>query len=65
MELEDEIRQPGGSQIMLDTGCYPKRLRFYLVGGRELGRVEVQSDMLSFSFGLHHCDRGTAKVTGR
>lgn len=65
MELEGEIRQLDGSQIMLDIGCYFLELGLSLVGDRGFGRVEDKGDILSFSFGLDHCDRGHAKLIGR
>lgn len=61
MELGDEIRQLGGSQIILDTGCYLNKLGLYLIGDGEFQRVEDKSDILSFCFGFGHSDRGNAK----
>lgn len=63
--MEDEIRQLVVSQIMLDSGYYLKGLGLSLVRDKKFGRHDDKSDILRFSFGLFHCDRGNEKIIGR
>lgn len=50
---------------MLDSRYYLKGLGLSLVRDMEFGREDDKGDILSFSFGLDHCDRGNAKIIGR
>lgn len=52
-ELEDQIRQLNGSQVMPATGYYLKEPS-RLVGNGELQRVENKNDIVSYSFGFIH-----------